>query len=82
MLTLSSNKTELRLRQHVPLVLCLVKCSVKLWRGPLFLARFVFKRLRFGEFLGVSRGPGEPNGRHDATRSHLPDPREDHSSPD
>ena len=34
-LTLSSHKTDLHLTQLVPLVLCLVRCPVKLWRGPL-----------------------------------------------
>ena len=29
-------------------------------------------------FMGISRRPREPNGHHDATRSHHQDPREDH----
>ena len=35
-------------------------------------------RLRFVGFMGVSRRSGEPNGRHNAARSHHQDPREDH----
>ena len=42
------------------------------------LPRVVPTRPRIVGFMGVSRRAGEPNGRHDATRSHHQDPREDH----
>ena len=81
-LTLPSNRTGLHLTQLVPLVLCLVRCSVKLWRGP--LSRPICPQMttlcgRGGEEVTrVSLRQGEPNGRHDATRSHDQDSREDH----
>ena len=80
-LPLSSSRTGPCLKELVALALCLVRCSVKLWRGH-SLARFVPKRLRSVVFLEVSRRPGELNGRHEATRSHQQDPREDHRCPD
>ena len=76
-LTLSANRTGLHLTQIVPLVLCLVRRSVKLGVAT-SLARFVATRPRLVGFVEVSCRPEEPNERHDATRSHHQDPREDH----
>ena len=50
---LSSSKTGPHLTQRVPLVLCLVRCSLKLWRRHT-LARFVSQRLRIVGFMRVS----------------------------